>query len=238
MIKIHNLSKMYNNTPAVDKLNLNIKKGEILGLIGHNGAGKTTTIKSLVSSIKFDSGEIIIDGLNLEDNRDSIKKIISYVPDEADMFLKFTVLSYIRFIAKTYGIDDKTYTENLNKYLDMFEIKHTTNLLLEELSHGTRQKVYIIASIIANPKIWILDEPFNSLDPQASFNLKKIMNEFKENNKSVLISTHLLDIAEKLCDRVAILKKGKLLFLGTIEELKLQNNNKNLEEIYLNMIKE
>lgn len=238
MIKIENLVKLYNNKKALDGLNLEIKAGEIFGLIGHNGAGKSTTIKSIVSIIKPTSGKIYINGLDLEEKRDEIKKMIGYVSDTPDMFLRLSALSFWKFIADVYGVDSKIREERLEHLMDIFSMKENQYKTLEEFSHGMRQKTFIIAALLSDPKIWILDEPLTGLDPQSAYNLKQLMREHANSGNTVLFSTHVLETAEALCDRIGILSRGKLIFSGTIDDLKSIHSGENLEKIYLNMISE
>lgn len=236
MIKIENLTKRYGSKTALDNLNLEIFDGEIFGLIGHNGAGKSTTIKSLVSIIEPTSGNIYVDGQNLNENRLDIKRKIGYVSDTPDMFLKIPAKLFWEFIGDIYGIDEGT-RENRIKYLcDVFDMSGNENLTIEEFSHGMRQKAFIIAALLSDPQIWILDEPMTGLDPQSAYNLKEMMKEHTKNGNTVLFSTHVLEVAEQLCDRIGILSKGNLMFVGTIDELKTTHPGENLEKIYLDMV--
>ena len=237
MIRIENLTKNYGARKALDDLNLTINDGEIFGLIGHNGAGKSTTIKSLVSIIEPTSGQIYFDGLDLKNNRDEIKKMIGYVPDSPDMFLKLPVTSYWKFIASVFGVDKELKEERINNLCQIFSMEAKTNSRIEEYSHGMRQKVFLIGALISNPKIWVLDEPMTGLDPQAAYNLKELMKDHASQGNTVLFSTHVLEVAEQLCDRIGILSKGKILFVGTMDELRAKYPGKSLEDIYLGMVK-
>ena len=236
MIKIENLTKYYGSKNALNNLNLEIKDGEIFGLIGHNGAGKSTTIKSIVSIINPTSGKIFVDGMDLEENRTEIKKMIAYVSDTPDMFLKLPAISFWRFVANAYGVDPKIREKRVEYLCSIFSMEGNYNEVLGNFSHGMRQKAFIIAALISNPKIWILDEPMTGLDPQAAFNLKELMREHANNGNTVVFSTHVLEVAEQICDRIAILSKGNLLFLGSMEELRNLYPGETLEKIYLDMV--
>ena len=237
MIRIENLTKNYGATMALDNLNLTINDGEIFGLIGHNGAGKSTTIKSLVSILEPTSGQIYFDDLDLKSNRDTIKKMIGYVPDSPDMFLKLPVTSYWKFIASVFGIDKDLREERIKSLCQIFSLEVKATTRIEECSHGMRQKVFLIGALISDPKIWILDEPMTGLDPQSAYNLKELMKDHAGQGNTVLFSTHVLEVAEQLCDRIGILSKGKILFVGTMDELRAKHPGKSLEDIYLGMVK-
>jgi ABC transporter, ATP-binding protein len=236
MIRIENLTKNYGATMALDNLNLTINDGEIFGLIGHNGAGKSTTIKSLVSILEPTSGQIYFDDLDLKSNRDTIKKMIGYVPDSPDMFLKLPVTSYWNFIASVFGIDKDLREERIKSLCQIFSLEVKATTRIEECSHGMRQKVFLIGALISDPKIWILDEPMTGLDPQSAYNLKELMKDHASQGNTVLFSTHVLEVAEQLCDRIGILSKGRILFLGTMDELKDRHPGQSLEDIYLAMV--
>ena len=236
MINIENLTKYYGDKKALNNLNLEIRDGEIFGLIGHNGAGKSTTIKSLVSIINPSSGKIFVDGMDIEEKRLEIKKMIGYVSDSPDMFLRLPAISFWKFIANAYGVEPKVREERLNYLCSVFSMEENYNEIIGNFSHGMRQKAFIIAALLSNPKIWILDEPMTGLDPQASFNLKEMMRKHADNGNTVIFSTHVLEVAEQLCDRIAILSKGTLLFVGTMDELKAMHPGESLEKIYLDMV--
>lgn len=237
MIKIQNLTKKYSGKTALNNLNMEINDGEIFGLIGHNGAGKSTTIKSIVSIIEPTSGEIFIDGKNIKENRLEIKKNIGYVSDTPDLFLKVPAIEFLRFIATVYGIEREEAKSRIDELCTIFSIGEDLNKTIEEFSHGMRQKTFVIAALLSNPKTWILDEPMTGLDPQASFNLKELMKKHAQGGNTVLFSTHVLEVAEQLCDRIGILSKGNLIFIGTMDELRFLHPGDSLEKIYLNMIK-
>lgn len=235
MIQFNHVTKAYGDTLALDDLNLTIESGEIFGLIGHNGAGKTTTISLLTSIIKASQGTITVDGLQLEENRDEVKKRIAYVPDSPDIFLHLTAFEYWHFMGKVYGVDKETVDQRIGKLATLFDMTARQYEPIDSFSHGMRQKTIIIGALIPNPDIWILDEPLTGLDPQASFDLKQMMKDHTKGGKTVLFSTHVLSVAEQLCDRIGILRKGRLIFVGSLEELKSHYPDKDLETIYLEL---
>ena len=236
MITFENVTKKYDRKIALDNLNLTINSGEIFGLIGHNGAGKSTTIKSLVGVIKPEEGTIKIDGVDVKENPMEAKKKNGYVSDSPDMFLKMTPYEFWRFIGTIYEIDENKFNATCKMLSEKFDLTEFFQPI-ESFSHGMRQKVFVIAALLSDPDVWVLDEPLTGLDPQSSYNLKEMMREHANKGNTVLFSTHILEIAEKLCDRIGILQKGKLIFLGTVQELKDLHPNQSLEEIYLEMIK-
>lgn len=235
MIRFEHVSKLYGDKEALSDLNVTIENGEIFGLIGHNGAGKTTTISILTSIIDATYGEVYVDDLALSEHRDDIKKRIGYVPDSPDLFLNLTAGEYWHFLAKIYGVAEKEVDERIDRLSHLFDIAEHVNDLIESFSHGMRQKVIVIGALISNPDIWILDEPLTGLDPQASFDLKEMMKEHALGGNTVLFSTHVLAVAEQLCDRIGILKEGKLIFVGSLDELKANYPDKDLESIYLEL---
>ncbi|HFU4460557.1 TPA: ABC transporter ATP-binding protein [Streptococcus suis] len=235
MIQFNHVTKAYGDTLALDNLDLTIESGEIFGLIGHNGAGKTTTISLLTSIIEASQGTITVDGLQLEENRDEVKKRIAYVPDSPDIFLHLTAFEYWHFLGKVYGVDKETVDQRINKLATLFDMTARQYEPIDSFSHGMRQKTIIIGALIPNPDIWILDEPLTGLDPQASFDLKQMMKDHAKGGKTVLFSTHVLSVAEQLCDRIGILRKGRLIFVGSLEELKSHYPDKDLETIYLEL---
>ncbi|WP_101772478.1 ABC transporter ATP-binding protein [Peptostreptococcus faecalis] len=236
MISIKNVTKKYGDKLALNDISLDIKDGEIFGLIGHNGAGKSTTIKSLVSIIDPTIGEIWIDEKELSKNRNEIKKMIGYVSDSPDMFLKMQALEFWRFIADIYEVPENEVDSRLEFLYSEFDMKKNANGIIEDFSHGMRQKTFLIAALLPNPRIWILDEPMTGLDPQSAYNLKELMKKHAQEGNTVLFSTHVLEVAEQLCDRIGILSKGKLLFVGTMDELRGIHPGRSLEEIYLGMV--
>lgn len=235
MIKFDHVSKIYGEKEALSDLNLSINDGEIFGLIGHNGAGKTTTISVLTSIIEASYGNVYVDDLLLSEHRDDIKKKIGYVPDSPDIFLNLTANEYWHFLAKIYGVDSEIAQQRITELSQLFDLTSQVNDMIDSFSHGMRQKVIVIGALISNPDIWVLDEPLTGLDPQASFDLKEMMKEHAKSGKTVIFSTHVLQVAEQLCDRIGILKQGKLIFVGTLEDLKSNHPDKDLETIYLEM---
>ena len=240
MLEVKNFTKKYNNGKlAVDNISFSVNNGEIFGFLGPNGAGKSTTIKAIVGLIKKSSGEINIDGIRLEDDPILYNNKFSYLADNPDLFDKFTGVEYINFVSDIYGIDEKTRDERLNTYLDYFDIRQAMADLISSYSHGMKQKLAIISSLIHDPDLLILDEPMVGLDPKSSFNLKKIMRERKERGKIVFFSTHIMEIAENICDRIAIISKGKIVAQGSLDEIRKNlDEDKSLEELFLELTDE
>ena len=238
MIKIEGVSKNYGRGNAVSNLNIEIKDGEIFGFIGLNGAGKTTTIKMMTGILEIDEGKILIDNINIEKNPVGAKEKLGVVLDNPDTFLKLRGIEYLKFIADAYGVPVEKRIENVEKYSKIFEMENELNNRIEKYSHGMRQKIIIIGALLHEPKNLILDEPITGLDPKSTFDLKNIMREYAEKGNTVFFSTHILEIAEKLCDRVGIINKGKLIYVGTLERLKEKYpENNSLEDIFINIIK-
>lgn len=232
MLEINHLTKIYGDKKAVDDLSLSIAAGEIYGFIGHNGAGKTTTLKSVVGILRFDSGEIKIDGISVSDDPIACKKQLAYIPDNPDLYDFMTGIKYLNFIADIFGIEQKTREERIKAYAEKFEIANDLAQPIASYSHGMKQKLAIIAAWIHAPKLIIMDEPFVGLDPKASFLLKEMMHETCNNGGAIFFSTHVLDVAEKLCDKIAIIKNGKLIKTGTTEEVK---GDESLESVFLEL---
>lgn len=232
MLKIQHLTKVYGTKKAVDDLSLHIQSGEIYGFIGHNGAGKTTTLKSVVGILQFDSGEIYINGKSIKEDPLGCKSDIAYIPDNPDLYDYMSGIKYLNFVADIFGINEKERNERIHKYSDMFEITSDLAQPISAYSHGMKQKLAIISAWIHSPKLIIMDEPFVGLDPKASHLLKKMMREVCDNGGAIFFSTHVLEVAEKLCDKVAIIKGGKLIRSGTIEEVK---GDDSLEEVFLEL---
>lgn len=235
MIDIKNVSKSYvKGRKSVDSLNLEIKNGEIFGFLGPNGAGKTTTIRMITGILDPDEGDILIDDYSIKDNPIEAKRNFGFVPDNPDIFLKLKGLEYLNFLAEVYNVpydERKNRIENLTK---KFEIYNELNNNIESYSHGMRQKIVICGALLSNPKNWILDEPMTGLDPKASFDLKQMMREHASAGNTVFFSTHILEVAEKLCDRVGIINKGELVFVGTFEEMKAKfKEQASLEQLFL-----
>lgn len=238
MIEIKNVSKKYSNHLAVDDLTLTIPNGKVVGLLGPNGAGKSTTLKMIAGILSIDKGNISIDGKDIFLQPDEAKENFGYVFDTPDMFLTMKGIDFLNFISSIYSIDRKEamdYALNLAEKMDM---KTDLNKYIADLSHGMRQKIFIISSLMHKPNNWILDEPLVGLDPKSAFQVKEIMRDIAEDNRTVLYSTHVLETAEKICDEVAIIDKGKLVFYGTVEDLKiLENEDASLESLFLDLTK-
>lgn len=232
MLKIEHLTKVYGGKKAVDDLSLHIQPGEIYGFIGHNGAGKTTTLKSVVGILQFDAGEITIDGISIREQPLVCKKKFAYIPDNPDLYDFMTGIKYLNFIADVFGVDENTRQERIRKYADLFEITNDLGQPIAAYSHGMKQKLAIIAAWMHDPKLIIMDEPFVGLDPKASHLLKGMMREVCDNGGAIFFSTHVLEVAEKLCDKIAIIKGGKLIRSGTMEEVK---GDDSLEEVFLEL---
>lgn len=232
MLRINNLTKIYGEKKAVDNLSLHIQKGEIYGFIGHNGAGKTTTIKSCCGILKFDEGEIFVDGVSIKDHPLECKQKIAYIPDNPDLYEFLSGIKYLNFIADVYKVSSEDRETRIKKYADMFEITSDLAQPISAYSHGMKQKLAIIAALIHEPKLMIMDEPFVGLDPKASHLLKGQMREMCDHGGAIFFSTHVLEVAEKLCDKVAIIKGGKLITSGTMEEVK---GDTSLETVFLEL---
>lgn len=232
MLRMEHLTKVYGDKKAVDDLSLHIQPGEIYGFIGHNGAGKTTTLKSVVGILQFDAGEITIDGISIREQPLVCKKKFAYIPDNPDLYDFMTGIKYLNFIADVFGVDENTRQERIRKYADLFEITNDLGQPIAAYSHGMKQKLAIIAAWMHDPKLIIMDEPFVGLDPKASHLLKGMMREVCYNGGAIFFSTHVLEVAEKLCDKVAIIKGGKLIRSGTMEEVK---GDDSLEEVFLEL---
>lgn len=232
MLKIDNLTKIYGDKKAVDNLSLHIMQGEIYGFIGHNGAGKTTTLKSVAGILQFDEGEIHVDGKSVKAQPLECKRITAYIPDNPDLYDYMTGIKYLNFIADIFGVSAAERSERIKKYADLFEITDDLAQPIAAYSHGMKQKLAIIAAWIHNPKLIIMDEPFVGLDPKAAHLLKEMMREVCDNGGAIFFSTHVLEVAEKLCDKVAIIKSGKLIRSGTMEEVK---GDDSLEQVFLEL---
>ena len=238
MIEIKNISKEYKkNKKVINDINLEIKDGEIFGFLGPNGAGKTTTIKMITGILEIDKGDILIDGKSIKKEPIEAKKQIGLVPDNPDVFLKLKGIEYLNFMADIYEVSTQDRVKRIKELSEKFEINNVLNNKIESYSHGMRQKLIIIGVLLHNPKNWILDEPKTGLDPKSSFELKNMMREHANQKNTVFFSTHILDVAERLCDRIGIIDKGKLLFVGTYEDLKKElKENKSLEELFMEIV--
>lgn len=237
MIAFNNVTKSYNGQiNAVDNLNLTINDGEIFGFLGHNGAGKTTTLKMLTGINDITSGNININGFDITKNSLEAKKLFGYVPDSPDMFLKLKGIEYLNFMADIYKVSTENRKQRIKEMCDKFSMLDALNDPIQSYSHGMRQKIVVMGALIHDPDVWILDEPLTGLDPKAAFELKKMMKKHAESGKIVLFSTHVLDVAEKVCDRIAIIKKGTIIACGTIEEIRNEfGANESLEKMFLEM---
>ena len=235
MIEIKNVSKSYKKgKKVIDNINIEIRDGEIFGFLGPNGAGKTTTIKMITGILDIDEGDILIDGNSIKTNPLEAKKRFGLVPDNPDIFIKLKGIEYLNFIADIYKISEEERIEKIKNLSKQFEMENVLNNKIQSYSHGMRQKIVIMGTLLHNPQNLILDEPMTGLDPRSSFDLKRIMREHTKQNKSVFFSTHILEVAERLCDRVGIINRGKLVFIGTYEEMKREFNKKaSLEELFM-----
>lgn len=232
MLEIKHLTKVYGDKKAVDDLSLHIAPGEIYGFIGHNGAGKTTTLKSAVGILQFDEGEIKINGISIKENPLECKKQIAYIPDNPDIYEYMTGIKYLNFIADVFGVSQNDRDERIKKYSDMFGLTADLAQPVAAYSHGMKQKLAIISAWVHEPKLVIMDEPFVGLDPSAAHLLKGMMRDICARGGAIFFSTHVLEVAEKLCDKVAIIKKGKLIRSGTMEEVK---GDASLEDVFLEL---
>lgn len=232
MLKIEKLSKSYGEKKAVDDLSLNIESGHIYGFIGHNGAGKTTTLKSIVGIMEFDQGNIYIDGKSIKDDPIACKKIMAYIPDNPDLYEYLTGIKYLNFIADVYGVDQDDRSNRIKKYAEMFELTDSLGEPISAYSHGMKQKLAVISALIHEPKLIIMDEPFVGLDPKASHLLKGLMRDLCDRGGAIFFSTHVLEVAEKLCDKIAIIKAGKLVVSGNTEDV---IGDDSLEEVFLEL---
>ncbi|MBQ9269839.1 MAG: ABC transporter ATP-binding protein [Oscillospiraceae bacterium] len=231
MLEIRHFSKSYGGgKKAADDVTIQVACGDIYGFIGHNGAGKSTTIRAVVGVLDFTDGEIYIDGHSVRDEPMACKRVTAYIPDNPDLYENLTGIQYLNFVADVFGISPGEREERIRKYAGLFEITDALGDLIGSYSHGMKQKVAIISALIHNPKLLVLDEPFVGLDPKASFTLKEIMREMCGQGTAVFFSTHVLDVAEKLCNRVAIIKQGRIVAAGTMEEL---TEGHSLEETFL-----
>lgn len=232
MLKIEHLTKIYGSKKAVDDLSLHIAPGEIYGFIGHNGAGKTTTLKSVVGILQFEQGEIYINGKSIRQNPLACKRELAYIPDNPDLYEYMTGLKYLNFIADVFGIDFALRQQRIAYYANLFELTNDLAQPIAAYSHGMKQKLAIIAAWLHEPRLIIMDEPFVGLDPKAAHLLKGLMREVCNNGGAIFFSTHVLEVAEKLCDKVAIIKNGRLIRSGTMEEVK---GDDSLEQVFLEL---
>ena len=233
MIEIKNVSKTYNKEKlALNDISFDINDGEIFGFIGHNGAGKTTMIKSLVGILDFDNGDILINKKSIKEDPIDCKLEMAYVPDNPDLYENMTAIDFINFVCDMYDISTEIRKENIEKYAKMFEIENNLNDDISSFSHGMKQKIALIAALAHNPKVLVMDEPFVGLDPKAVFDMKNIMKQMAKEGKTIFFSTHILDVAEKLCDRVAIIKNGDIVKIGKMKDIK---KDASLEQVFLEL---
>lgn len=232
MLKIEHLTKTYGEKRAVDDLSLHIRPGEIYGFIGHNGAGKTTTIKAACGILQYDSGEIYLDGVSMKEDPIRAKASLAYIPDNPDLYDFMTGIQFLNFVADVFGVTEHDRKERIRKYGDTFELTADLAQPVASYSHGMKQKLALISALIHEPKLIIMDEPFVGLDPKASYLLKEMMREIFDKGGAIFFSTHVLEVAEKLCDKVAIIKSGKLIKSGTMEEVK---GDTSLEQVFLEL---
>lgn len=233
MIEIKNVSKTYNGTKkALKDVNLTISSGEIFAFIGHNGAGKTTMIKSIVGILEFEEGDILIDGKSIKEDPIGCKLEMAYIPDNPDLYENMRAIDFINFICDMYDIDADERKKNIEKYAKMFELENKLTDDISSYSHGMKQKVALIAALAHNPKVLIMDEPFVGLDPQAVYDMKELMKKMVKEGKTIFFSTHILDVAEKLCDHVAIIKSGKIVKTGKMKDIK---GDASLEQVFLEL---
>ena len=234
MIEIKHVTKTFGTKKAVDDLDLTIPTGEIIGFIGPNGAGKTTTIKMMTGVLNPDEGDILINGKSIQKEPLEAKRQFGLVPDSPDMFLRLEGIEYLNFMGDIYEVDTQVRQQRIEALAETFEMKEALNDKILSYSHGMRQKIIIMGVLINEPEVWILDEPMTGLDPQSSFRLKQMMKEHAAKGKTVFFSTHVLEVAEKLCDKIAIIAHGKMIYFGTLEDLRAQHGeNQSLEELFL-----
>ena len=235
MLKIEHLTKVYGDKKAVDDVSLHIQKGEIFGFIGHNGAGKTTTLKAICGILRFEQGEIYVNGISVKANPLACKQQIAYVPDNPDLYGFMTGIQYLDFVGDIYKVPADIRREKIHAYADAFSLTDDLAQPISAYSHGMKQKLALISALMHSPKLILLDEPFVGLDPKAAHTLKEIMRDFCAGGGAIFFSTHVLEVAEKLCDKVAIIKGGKIIKVGTMDEVK---GDESLEEVFLDLEKE
>ena len=232
MIKIRNVTKLYGDKKALDKVSFDVESGEIFAFIGHNGAGKTTLIKSICGIIEFDEGKILIDGKSIKDDPLECKKQMAYIPDNPELYEDMKAISYINFVCDMYGVPSDIRQRNIERFAKMFGMEEELGNNINSFSHGMKQKIALISALAHEPKILIMDEPFVGLDPKAIFDMKSLMKEIVKDGGTIFFSTHILDVAEKLCDRVAIVKNGRIVKVGDMKEVR---GDKSLEKVFLEL---
>ena len=236
MIEIKHVTKTFGNKTAVDHIDLTIPTGEIIGFIGPNGAGKTTTIKMMSGVLEPDEGDILIDGKSIRSEPLEAKRRFGLVPDSPDMFLRLKGLEYLNFMGDIYDVESSLRAQRIASLAETFEMRDALNDKILSYSHGMRQKIVLMGALIHEPQVWILDEPMTGLDPQSSFHLKQMMKEHAAKGKTVFFSTHVLEVAEKLCDKIAIINHGKIIYFGTLDDLRAGHGDQSLEELFLEVI--
>ena len=232
MLEIKNITKKYGNNTALKNVSFTVNDGDIFAFIGHNGAGKTTLIKAIVGIHEFDEGDILVNGKSIKNEPILCKKEMAFVPDDPELYEQMKAIDYINFICDIYEVPQNIREKNIKKYAKLFEIENNLNDTIESFSHGMKQKVALISALSHDPKVLIMDEPFVGLDPKAVFDIKEIMNEMVKEGKTIFFSTHILDVAEKLCSRVAIIKMGELIKVGSMNDIK---GDKSLEKVFLDL---
>ena len=242
MLELKNVTKAYNkgSVKAVDSLSMTVNDGEIFGFLGPNGAGKTTSIRMLTGILQPDEGELLLDGISIKERPIAAKRTFAFVPDNPETFSRLKAIEYLDFISDVYKIPQEEKMERIKNYCEKFGMMENLSSRIASFSHGMKQKLFLIASLITDPKNWILDEPMVGLDPEAAFTIKEIMRERAAAGKTIFFSTHVMEVAEKLCDRIGIIKKGKLVFIGTMAELQTQHgeSGQSLEDIFLKLVAE
>ncbi len=242
MLELKNVTKAYNKgaVKAVDSLSMTVNDGEIFGFLGPNGAGKTTSIRMLTGILQPDEGELLLDGISIKERPIAAKRTFAFVPDNPETFSRLKAIEYLDFISDVYKIPQEEKMERIKTYCEKFGMMENLDSRIASFSHGMKQKIFLIASLITDPKNWILDEPMVGLDPEAAFTIKEIMRERAAAGKTIFFSTHVMEVAEKLCDRIGIIKKGKLVFVGTMAELQAQHGEagQSLEDIFLKLVAE
>ena len=242
MLELKNVTKAYNkgSVKAVDSLSMTVNDGEIFGFLGPNGAGKTTSIRMLTGILQPDEGELLLDGISIKERPIAAKRTFAFVPDNPETFSRLKAIEYLDFISDVYKIPQEEKMERIKTYCEKFGMMEHLDSRIASFSHGMKQKIFLIASLITDPKNWILDEPMVGLDPEAAFTIKEIMRERAAAGKTIFFSTHVMEVAEKLCDRIGIIKKGKLVFIGTMSELQAQHGEpgQSLEDIFLKLVAE
>ena len=235
MIEIKNVTKKYGDKKAINNVSFTIENGDIFAFIGHNGAGKTTLIKAIMGIHDFEEGDILINGISIKADPIACKRIMAFVPDNPEVYEHMKAIDYINFICDMYDVDTETRVTNVKKYAKLFEMEDKLNDTIDSYSHGMKQKIVLIAALAHNPEILIMDEPFVGLDPKAVFDIKEVLNDMVKEGKTIFYSTHILDVAERLCSKVGIIKNGKLIKVGKMKHIK---GDKSLEKVFIELEEE